>query len=109
MDSDYDFLVIKNIPLSERRQYRRDIYHALSGMGIAKDVLVATPDEIARNSPSKNREEDGKNREEVQASQTVSPGGGREETRKNREQRAVKSEGSTEGRKESGKKPGGGC
>ena len=46
--SDYDFLVIKDIPPSERRQYRRDIYHALSGIGVAKDVLVATPDEITR-------------------------------------------------------------
>lgn len=47
-DSDYDFLVIKDVMEGSRRALRREIYHALYGMGIAKDVLLTTPQDVER-------------------------------------------------------------
>jgi predicted nucleotidyltransferase len=47
-DSDYDFLVVKNVALGSRRALRREIYHALYGMGVAKDVLLTTSEDLAR-------------------------------------------------------------
>jgi len=44
-ESDYDLLVIKPFPLQERRTIRKAIYHSLYGMGIAKDIILATPEE----------------------------------------------------------------
>ncbi len=44
--SDYDFLVIKDVPKEIRREYRRQIYHSLFGLGISKDIVVATPEEV---------------------------------------------------------------
>ena len=47
-DSDYDVLVI--VPTSKLPRYRRDqaAFHALLGIGVAKDVLVLTHDEFER-------------------------------------------------------------
>ena len=47
-DSDYDFLVVKNVVEGSRRALRREIYHALYGMGVAKDVLLTTPEDLRR-------------------------------------------------------------
>jgi predicted nucleotidyltransferase len=46
--SDYDFLVIKDIPKDVRRAYRRQICRSLIGLGVSKDVVVATPEEVRR-------------------------------------------------------------
>ncbi len=46
-DSDVDLLVILRDPGS-RRQKRLEIRVALHGIGIAKDIVVATPDEVER-------------------------------------------------------------
>lgn len=47
-ESDYDLLVV--IPTSTLPRYRRDqaAFHALLGIGVAKDVLVFTRDEFER-------------------------------------------------------------
>lgn len=47
-NSDYDLLVV--VPTSELPRYRRDqvAFNALLGVGVAKDVLVLTHDEFAR-------------------------------------------------------------
>jgi uncharacterized protein len=44
-DSDYDFLVITSVQGS-RRQLRRAIYHSLYGLGVGKDIIVATPEDV---------------------------------------------------------------
>jgi uncharacterized protein len=46
-DSDYDFLVVASVKGS-RRQLRRAIYHSLYGLGVAKDIIVATPEDIEK-------------------------------------------------------------
>lgn len=46
-DSDVDLLVIANIPGS-KRDARVKMRLALSGIGVAKDIVLATPDEIRR-------------------------------------------------------------
>ena len=46
--SDYDLLVIKDIPSSARKACRRRIYRSLQGLGIAKDVILATPEDVRR-------------------------------------------------------------
>ena len=46
-DSDVDLLVVKAVEGS-RREERVRIGAALHGMGIAKDVVVATPEDIER-------------------------------------------------------------
>lgn len=46
-DSDVDLLVIKPVKGS-RREERVRIGAALNGMGVAKDVVVATPEDIQR-------------------------------------------------------------
>lgn len=45
-DSDYDLLVV--VPTSKAPRYRRDqaAFHALLGIGVAKDVLVLTHEEF---------------------------------------------------------------
>jgi len=46
-DSDVDLLVVK--PLNgDRRETRLAIRRALSGVGLPKDVVVVTPEEVAR-------------------------------------------------------------
>jgi len=45
-DSDLDLLVIKSC--RNRRETARSIRHKLIGIGIAKDVIVATPEDIER-------------------------------------------------------------
>jgi uncharacterized protein len=47
-DSDYDFLVVKGVLEGSRRTLRREIYHALYGVGVAKDVLLTTPEDLLR-------------------------------------------------------------
>jgi predicted nucleotidyltransferase len=49
--SDYDFLVIKDVPREIRREYRRGINRSLFGTAVSKDVIVATPEEIRRFGP----------------------------------------------------------
>ena len=44
-DSDVDFLVILRSVVS-RRKKAMDIYRVLAGMGLPKDVIVATTDEM---------------------------------------------------------------
>ncbi len=46
--SDYDFLVIKDVPKETRREYRRMIFRSLYGTKVAKDVIVATPEDVKR-------------------------------------------------------------
>ena len=46
--SDYDFLVIKDMPVAARRAYRRVVQRSLMGLGVSKDVIVATPEEVGR-------------------------------------------------------------
>jgi len=46
-DSDVDLLVVMPVEGS-RRQQRVAIRAALSGMGLAKDVFIATPEEVER-------------------------------------------------------------
>ncbi len=46
-DSDADFLVIMPVQ-GTRRDAAIEIDVCLSGMGLAKDVFVATPDDVAR-------------------------------------------------------------
>src|SRR5512137_1988959 len=46
-DSDVDLMVVMPVQGS-RRQKRVAIRTALSGMGLAKDVIVVTPDEVER-------------------------------------------------------------
>lgn len=49
-DSDVDFLVVK--PLNgDRRHVRLAIRRALSGMGLSKDIVVVTPEEVERYGP----------------------------------------------------------
>ncbi len=46
--SDYDFLVVKRdipVPLNA---FRLGIYHALYGLGVAKDIVLTTPDVLER-------------------------------------------------------------
>jgi uncharacterized protein len=45
-DSDVDLLVVKSVEGSKRRE-RVQIGVALQGMGLAKDIIVATPEEVA--------------------------------------------------------------
>jgi len=44
---DVDFLVVKPLP-STKREARLKIRRALSGMGLSKDVVVVTPQEMDR-------------------------------------------------------------
>lgn len=44
-DSDLDMLVIVNAPV-HRRRMAQSIYRNLHGVGIAVDIIVATPDDI---------------------------------------------------------------
>ena len=46
-DSDVDLLVVKNVSGS-KRQERLAIRLALSGIGLAKDIIVVTPEEVER-------------------------------------------------------------
>ena len=46
-DSDVDLLVIKQVAGSKRKE-RVKIGVALQGMGVAKDIVVATPEEVDR-------------------------------------------------------------
>lgn len=46
-DSDVDFLVVMSLP-STKREARLKIRRALSGMGLSKDVVVVTPQEMDR-------------------------------------------------------------
>ena len=46
-DSDVDFLVVMPLP-STKREARLKIRRALSGMGLSKDVIVVTPEEMDR-------------------------------------------------------------
>jgi len=46
-DSDVDLLVIKQVSGSKRKE-RVKIGVALQGMGVAKDIVVATPEEVDR-------------------------------------------------------------
>lgn len=46
-DSDFDLLVV--LPeCDDKRRVRRDIYDALEDIKVSKDIVVTTPDEIAR-------------------------------------------------------------
>ena len=45
MDSDVDLLVVKPVQGSKRRE-RVEIGVALQGMGLAKDIIVSTPEEL---------------------------------------------------------------
>ena len=49
--SDYDFLVIKDVPREARREYHRSINRSLYGTAVSKDIIVATPEEIRRFGP----------------------------------------------------------
>ncbi len=46
-DSDVDLLVVKNVSDSKRKE-RLDIRLALHGVGLAKDIIVVTPEEVER-------------------------------------------------------------
>jgi predicted nucleotidyltransferase len=46
-DSDVDLLVVKSISGSKREE-RLAIRQALRGIGLAKDIVLATPEEVAR-------------------------------------------------------------
>ena len=48
-DSDLDFLVVMPNG-THRRQISQEIYRALYGLGIAKDIVVATEDDLAAHS-----------------------------------------------------------
>ena len=48
-DSDVDFIVIESEPFGEDRGRRAEtmrIWHALSGLGVSKDILVYSSDEV---------------------------------------------------------------
>jgi len=42
IDSDYDFMVVVDQRVGTGREMERQAYHALSGLGIAKDVVIIT-------------------------------------------------------------------
>ncbi len=46
LDSDFDLLVVKDTP--HRRKLAQEIYKNLIGLGQAVDVIVVTPEDIAR-------------------------------------------------------------
>ena len=46
-DSDADFLVVKRLN-GDRREVRLAIRRSLSGVGLSKDILVVTPEELER-------------------------------------------------------------
>ncbi len=46
-DSDVDLLVVKNV-VGPKQQERLNIRLALRGIGLAKDVIVVTPEEVER-------------------------------------------------------------
>lgn len=46
-DSDVDLLVVMEVPGSKKNQ-TIEIRKTLAGMGLAKDVIVATPEEVER-------------------------------------------------------------
>lgn len=47
-DSDVDLMLIMNVDRSEKRKLKRQMYCELSGIGISKDIVIVTPEEVKK-------------------------------------------------------------
>ena len=47
-NSDIDLLIVMNVPKSSKRKWKQQLYYHLAGIGISKDIIVVTPDEIEK-------------------------------------------------------------
>ena len=47
-NSDIDLLVVMNIPKLSKRKWKQQLYYNLAGIGISKDIIIVTPDEIEK-------------------------------------------------------------
>ena len=47
-DSDIDLLIIMDVPKASKRKWKQQLYYNLAGIGISKDIIIVTPNEVDR-------------------------------------------------------------
>ena len=45
-DSDIDLLIILDVPKESKRKWKQKLYYNLAGLGVSKDIIIATPGEV---------------------------------------------------------------